>query len=68
MTFTPAILTGQRTEVQPMSDAAARRLAAMLTDAQRAQIVRLAQIITTPATAAAGTCPAQMPGKNPARG
>ena len=51
-----------------MSDTAARRLAAMLTDAQRAQIVRLAQIITTPATAASGTCPAQMPGKNPARG
>lgn len=51
-----------------MSDTAARRLAAMLTDTQRAQIVRLAQIITTPATAAAGTCPAQMPGKNPARG
>ena len=36
-----------------MSDAAARRLAAMLTDAQRAQIVKLAQIITTPAATAA---------------
>ena len=58
----------RKAEALPMSDAAARRLAAMLTDAQRAQIVRLAQIITTPATAATGTCPAQMPGKNPARG
>lgn len=63
MTFTPAILTAQRTEVQPMSDTAARRLAAMLTEAQRAQIVQLAQIITSPAAASAGACTAQTPVK-----
>lgn len=44
-----------------MSDAAVRRLAAMLTEAQRAQIVQLAQIITVPATTA-GASQAQTPG------
>lgn len=44
-----------------MSDAAARRLAAMLTDTQRAQIVKLAEVITAPA--AAGARPAQTPEK-----
>ena len=57
------MLTQRKAEVLPMSDAAAQRLAAMLTDAQRAQIVKLAQIITTPAATAAGACPAQTPGK-----
>lgn len=43
-----------------MSDAAVRRLAAMLTEAQRAQVVQLAQVITAPATAA-GASPEQPP-------
>ncbi len=46
-----------------MSDTAARRLAAMLTEAQRAQIVQLAQIIISPAAASAGACTAQTPVK-----
>ncbi len=46
-----------------MSDTAARRLAAMLTEAQRAQIVQLAQIIISPAAASAGACTAQTPAK-----
>ena len=45
----------------PVSDAAVRRLAAMLTEAQRAQIVQLAQVITAPATTA-GVSQAQTPG------
>ena len=45
-----------------MSDAAVRRLAAMLTEAQRAQIVQLAQVITAPATTA-GASQAQTPGR-----
>lgn len=45
-----------------MTDTAARRLAAMLTETQRAQIVLLAQVIVTDPATTAGTPQAQPQG------